>query len=104
MSFQHPAAIVGTTLIDRNGGAPVPDAVILIRSGVITAVGTRATIPIPRGAQVIAATGQYLVPGFIDTNVHLSLYSGLESMARYEDRFTDIAVEGARPRPGPRTP
>lgn len=89
-------AIVGVTLIDGNGGAPVPDAIVLIRGGTIAAVGTRATIAVPKGARVMSGAGQYLVPGFIDTNVHLSLYSGLESMARYEDRFTDIAVEGAQ--------
>ena len=89
-------AIVGATLIDGNGGAPLTDAVVLVRGGTIAAVGTKATVPIPKGARVISAMGQYLVPGFIDTNVHLSLYSGLESLARYEDRFTDIAVEGAQ--------
>lgn len=89
-------AIVGATLIDGNGGAPMVDAVVLVRGGLITAVGSRAAVPVPKGARVIPAAGQYLVPGFIDTNVHLSLYSGLESMARYEDRFTDIAVEGAQ--------
>lgn len=89
-------AIVGATLIDGNGGPAVPDAVVLIRGGVIAAVGTRGTVAVPKGARVVQAAGQYLVPGFIDTNVHLSLYSGLESMVRYEDRFTDIAVEGAQ--------
>jgi imidazolonepropionase-like amidohydrolase len=89
-------AIVGATVIDGNGGAPLADAVVLITGRRITAVGSRADVRIPNGARVIVATGQYLVPGFIDTNVHMSLYSRIESLARYEDRFTDIAVEGAQ--------
>lgn len=89
-------AIVGATLIDGNGGASVPDAVAVIRGTRIVAVGPRATTPIPKGAVVIDATGKFLTPGFIDTNVHVSLYSGLENFARYQDRFTDIAVEAAQ--------
>ncbi len=89
-------AIVGATLIDGNGGPAVPNAVVVLSGGRIRAVGPRASVPVPKGATVIDGTGKYLVPGFIDTNVHLSLYSGLESLARYEGRFTDIAIEGAQ--------
>jgi len=89
-------AIVGATLVDGNGGAAVPDAVIIITGNRITSVGRRGAVTIPAGARVIDGKGKWLVPGFIDTNVHMSLYSQLESMVRYEDRFTDIAVEGAQ--------
>ena len=89
-------AIVGATLIDGNGGAALTDAVVIVTGRRISAVGRRADTRIPRGARVIDATGKFLVPGFIDTNVHMSLYSGLESLARYQDRFTDIAIEGAQ--------
>jgi imidazolonepropionase-like amidohydrolase len=89
-------AIVGATVIDGNGGPPLADAVVIISGRRITAVGPRSTTKIPAGAKIMNAAGQYLVPGFIDTNVHMSLYSRIESLARYEDRFTDIAVEGAQ--------
>lgn len=89
-------AIVGGTVIDGNGGAPLADAVVLVSGERITAVGRRGSITIPAGVRTIDAAGKWIVPGFIDTNVHLSLYGGLESMARYQDRFTDLAVEGAQ--------
>ncbi len=89
-------AIVGATLVDGNGGPPVHDAVVIVTGKKITAVGTRSTLKIPRGARVIDGTGKWLTPGFIDTNVHLSLYSGYESLVRYQDRFVDVAVEGAQ--------
>ena len=89
-------AIVGATLIDGNGGAAVPDAVVVVTGNKITMVGKRGAVTIPANARIIDGKGKWLVPGFIDTNVHMSLYSQLESMARYEDRFTDIAVEGAQ--------
>src|SRR5689334_13954759 len=89
-------AIIGATLIDGNGGPAVPDATIVVRGKRIAAVGPRASVTVPRGARVIDATGKFATPGFIDTNVHLSLYNNGESMVRYEDRFLDIVVEAAQ--------
>ncbi|MCI0434010.1 MAG: amidohydrolase family protein [Gemmatimonadetes bacterium] len=89
-------AIVGATLIDGNGGPAIPDATILVRGKRIAEVGPRASVTVPRGARVIDATGRFATPGFIDTNVHFSLYNNGESMVRYEDRFTDVVIETAQ--------
>src|ERR1044071_1602514 len=89
-------AIVGATLIDGNGGPAIPDATIVVRGKRIAAVGPRASVKVPAGARVIDATGKFVTPGFIDTNVHLSLYNNGESMVRYEDRFLDIVIEAAQ--------
>ena len=89
-------AIVGGTLIDGNGGAPVSNATVIVRNGRIAAVGSAATVPTPRGARVIDATGKFVTPGFVDANVHVSIYSGLENFARYQDRFTDVVIEAAQ--------
>ncbi len=89
-------AIVGSTLIDGNGGPPLADATVIVRGKRIAAVGPRAGVPVPRGARVIQAAGKYLTPGFIDANVHVSIYSGIENFARYQDRFTDVALEAAQ--------
>jgi len=89
-------AIVGGTLIDGNGGPPVANATVVVRGGRIVAVGTSARVPPPRGARVIDATGKFVTPGFVDTNVHVSIYSGLENFARYQDRFTDVVIEAAQ--------
>src|SRR5439155_16659714 len=84
------------TLIDGNGGPAVADATIVVRGNRIAAVGPRASVPVPKNARVIDAAGRYATPGFIDTNVHLSLYNNGESMVRYEDRFLDLIVEAAQ--------
>jgi len=103
LSAQAPptrTAIVGATLIDGNGGAPVGDAVVLIEAGRITAVGPRRAVAIPPGVQRVDAAGRWIMPGMIDTNVHLSLYGGqndrYESMVRYQPRFDDIVLEAAQ--------
>jgi imidazolonepropionase-like amidohydrolase len=89
-------AIVGGTLIDGNGGAPLPNATVVVRGGRIAAVGSSENVATPRGARIIDARGKYITPGFIDANVHVSIYSGLENFARYQDRFTDVAIEAAQ--------
>jgi imidazolonepropionase-like amidohydrolase len=89
-------AIVGATIIDGNGGAPVSDATIVVRGKRIAALGPRASVPVPKGARVVDAAGKFVTPGFIDTNVHLSLYNNGESMVRYEDRFLDLVTEAAQ--------
>ena len=89
-------AIVGATLIDGTGGAVVSDATIVVRGKRIAAVGPRASVRVPAGARIVDGRGKFATPGFIDTNVHLSLYNNGESMVRYEDRFLDIVVEAAQ--------
>jgi imidazolonepropionase-like amidohydrolase len=89
-------AIVGATVIDGNGGTPLADATILVRGKRIAAIGPSAQIKVPKGARVINAAGKFVTPGFMDTNVHLSLYNNGESMVRYEDKFLDIVVEAAQ--------
>jgi len=93
-------AIVGATVIDGNGGAPIADAVVLVDGGRIVAVGPRGAAAIPAGSQTVDARGRWIVPGLIDTNVHLSLYGGqndrYESLVRYQPRQEDIVLEAAQ--------
>ena len=93
-------AISGATLIDGTGRAPVADAVIVVTGDRITAVGPRGSTPVPPGATVIDATGKFVMPGMVDTNVHLSLYGGVndryETLVRYNTRQPEIVLEGAQ--------
>ncbi len=93
-------AISGGTLIDGTGGPPIGDTVVLIEDGRITALGPRASIRVPDTARVIDAAGKYVLPGLIDTNVHLSLYGGTadryETLARYHPRQQEIVLEAAQ--------
>ncbi|HEX4932910.1 MAG TPA: amidohydrolase family protein [Gemmatimonadaceae bacterium] len=89
-------ALVGATVITATGAPAIPDAVVLVDGRRIAAVGPRATTPVPRGARVVDATGQFITPGFIDVNVHLVLMITPEFYVKYEDRFEDIAVQGAQ--------
>ena len=93
-------AIVGGTLIDGNGGPPVADAIVVVDAGRIAAAGPRGAVAVPSGASQIDARGRWIVPGMIDTNVHLSLYGGqndrYETMVRYQPRDAEIVLEAAQ--------
>ena len=69
-------AIVGATLWDGTGGAPVSNAVTLVRGDRILCAGAAGECEIPHGARVLEARGQYLIPGLIDSHVHLLFLTG----------------------------
>ena len=102
LSAQAPpaTAIVGGTLIDGNGGPAIADAVVVLSGSRIVSAGPRRSVPIPDGATQVDARGRWILPGFIDTNVHLSLYGGqnerYESLVRYQPRQREIVLEAAQ--------
>ena len=89
-------AVTGATVIDGSGRAPIPDAVVLIQAGRITAVGPARDVVVPAAAVRIDARGKYLIPGLMDANLHLYLNGDLETLIKYEDRYHEIVLEGAQ--------
>lgn len=67
-----PRALVGATLVDGTGAAPVRDAVVFVREGKIECAGTRAACPVPAGVAVTDLRGAWITPGLIDAHVHFS--------------------------------
>jgi hypothetical protein len=63
-------AIVGGTLINGTGAAPVPDAAVVIHNRRIVAVGPRSKVKIPRHAKVVDAQGKTILPGLWDMHAH----------------------------------
>ena len=70
MTASRRLAIVGGTLMDGRGGAPVPDSVVLVEGDHIATIGPRRSVKIPKAARVIDARGQVIAPGFIDMHNH----------------------------------
>ena len=67
-----PRAITGATLIDGRGGAPVPNANVILRDGKIDCAGTATQCPVPQGIDVTDGKGTWIAPGLIDSHVHFS--------------------------------
>src|SRR5579864_8149568 len=63
-------AVVGGTLIDGTGAAPVTNAAVVMKDGRIVAAGPRAKVKIPRQAQIVDASGKFILPGLCDMHAH----------------------------------
>jgi imidazolonepropionase-like amidohydrolase len=63
-------ALVGGTLIDGNGGVPMPNTTVLIQGQKILEVGPVEKVKVPEKAQKIDVTGKFVLPGFIDCHIH----------------------------------
>ncbi|MFQ5538438.1 MAG: amidohydrolase family protein [Gemmatimonadota bacterium] len=64
--------LVGATVVDGTGAAPLPDGVVLVDGARITCVGTRGECPVPEGATMVDLKGRYITPGLVDAHVHFS--------------------------------
>ena len=63
----------GATLFDGLGEV-IPDAALVIDDCLIDAVGRRDQIKIPESATVVNIQGKFLLPGLIDTHIHLDMH------------------------------
>jgi imidazolonepropionase-like amidohydrolase len=66
-------ALVGGTVVAIDGGAELKNATVLITGERISQIGPAGSIPVPPGAKVISMTGKWLIPGLMNTHVHLGL-------------------------------
>ena len=94
--YGQTTAIVGATVIDGTGANPISNAVIVIAEKKIVSVGKKSEIQIPADAKVISEDGKFVIPGLIDTNVHLILNLSPAWLAKYDGRFEDVAAEAAQ--------
>lgn len=96
-------AITGATLIDGSGDQPISDAVVLIEGDRIVAAGARNGSSLPDGIEIVDATGKFVIPGLINSNVHLldewTMMIGVgtvEYLARFEGRLHEVIEESAQ--------
>ncbi|WP_205598118.1 amidohydrolase family protein [Caulobacter sp. 17J65-9] len=104
----------GATLIDGTGAPARADATVVVDGDRIVLVGSSKD-PVPAGAQVVDARGLYVLPGLIDTHVHLAtppdppkaeaelrrlLYSGVTAVRDMADDTRSVAELQRRARVG----
>jgi imidazolonepropionase-like amidohydrolase len=68
-------AFVGATVYPVSG-PPIEDGVVLVEADKIVAVGSRASVPVPPGAEVHDVSGKVIVPGLVDTHSHIGAAMG----------------------------
>jgi imidazolonepropionase-like amidohydrolase len=64
--------LVGGTVYPSPDAAPLPDAVVVVTGGAITAIGHRGDVQIPNDVRVIDCTGKAIVAGFWNSHVHFT--------------------------------
>lgn len=80
-------ALKNFTLIDGTGRAPVANQALLMTDGKISWVGPVSRLRVPKSAQTEDLKGKYLMPGIIDSHVHLGLVNGIEQdYSKFYDR------------------
>jgi amidohydrolase family protein len=66
----RPLVFTHVTVIDMTGAPPSPDMTVVISGDRITELGKSAAVHAPEGAQVVDATGKFMIPGLWDMHVH----------------------------------
>ena len=90
---QASLAIEGGTLIDGNGGTPVPDALILIQGNRITNVSRKGQMTYPPSARVIRADGKFILPGFWEAETVYGWFGGESEVIHGVTSISDIATK-----------
>jgi imidazolonepropionase-like amidohydrolase len=91
--------VTADRLVDVTNGRIIQQPAIVIRDGVISAVGPRDTTQVPSAAEIIELPGVTLLPGLIDMHVHLDndpTFGGYTGLQFTDSFWTIIAVPNAK--------
>jgi len=102
-------AIVGVSLVDAISDVLLENASVIVRNGIIAAVGETNVLQIPEGTEIIDGKGLTLLPGLIDAHYHNSegypakfLKRGITSLRDPGIWFENYDIERQSDQPLPR--
>lgn len=87
-------AVIGATLWDGTGASSTPGATVIVRGGHISCAGAAGSCPVPPEAVVVDGTGRFLLPGLIDTHVHLLFRAAGVSDSAFGTDLRDLLARG----------
>ncbi|MGH9968661.1 MAG: amidohydrolase family protein [Pyrinomonadaceae bacterium] len=70
-SAPHTLAITHASVVDTSSGTVKRDMTVIIAGGRINAIGKSRRVKVARDAQVVNASGKFLIPGLWDMHVHI---------------------------------
>jgi hypothetical protein len=88
-----PLVFTHATVIDVMGAPAKPDLSIVIVDGRIITLGKTGKVRVPVDAEIIDATGKFLIPGLWDMHIHSG---GYENGKKYFPRLTANGITGVR--------
>jgi imidazolonepropionase-like amidohydrolase len=71
------------TVIDGTGAAPLANAAIVMTDGKISYVGPAAGMKAPKDAKIEDMAGKFVMPGIIDSHVHIGLMHDVTQDEKY---------------------
>ena len=77
-----PIALVGVNVVTMGKSGTLPDRTVVVREGRIAAIQA-SDLPIEQGIQRIDGQDNWLIPGLIDSHVHLEYFSEPEELQLY---------------------
>ncbi|PYP65341.1 MAG: amidohydrolase [Gemmatimonadetes bacterium] len=87
-------ALTHARVIDGTGASARDDQTLIIRDGVIAALGDSRSVAIPAGAQVVDLTGKAVIPGLVMVHEHLFYPTAPGVYANLAESFTRLYLAG----------
>ena len=93
---EETVVLTEANVVDVDGGAPVRDAVVVIRGNTIAEIGPASSVAIPDDAQVVAMKGKWLIPGLMNMHTHFGLVlPGSEGAELADETDPELALRMA---------
>jgi len=87
-------AVIGGYVVPVDG-EPIDGGTVLVEDGLIVAVGAEADVDIPDDAEIVDASGTWVLPGFVEAHGHVGVFEEGEGWAGVDvNEMTD--PNGAR--------
>jgi imidazolonepropionase-like amidohydrolase len=93
---QKDAAYVGATVYDGAAAAGRPDMVIVTRAGQFAAILPALNYRAPKGTEVVNVRGKFVIPGLINSHVHLATSANPSAAKMYLVRELYSGVTAVR--------
>ena len=87
-------ALTHVRLIDGTGRPAQADQTVIIRDGVIGAVGSAGSVAVPEGAVVLDLTGKSVIPGLVMLHEHFFYPAGQSAYNQQEFSFPRLYLAG----------
>jgi enamidase len=87
-------ALTHARVIDGTGAAPRSDQTLILRDGLIAAIGPAASTPVPEGARVVDLTGKTVMPGMVMMHEHLYYPTGPGVYGQLGESFVRLYLAG----------
>src|SRR5437867_1527234 len=87
-------ALTHARVIDGTGAAARDDQTLIIKDGVIAALGDARSVAMPAGAQIVDLTGKSVIPGLVMVHEHLFYPTGPGVYANLAESFTRLYLAG----------